>query len=761
MKRIWAVLLLACSGSGGAMVDAGGDAHTDIEVDAGPSMCTADFECQDGIFCNGRELCRPSAAIADARGCAPATEDPCLMGQTCNDTEGRCITDCGMSSDADRDGEPSIDCGGADCNDADPRTFPGNTEICDLDAHDEDCDPTTFGVRDQDMDGFPDALCCNIDREGTPICGTDCDDTIRIVHPTEAESCDGLDNDCDDIVDEGAMRTFWPDLDGDDFGDATADPVMSCMPPAHHVENDGDCDDAEPTRNPSAPEVCDSVPDNDCNPATNPHDADGDGFDDEDCGGNDCRDDDAEISPAAPQICDLIDNSCDASGGRRSEEDADDDGHASGEVCTGGPIPTDDCDDDAYYVRPSGVEHCNGIDDDCDAGTGEPSDCRDPVVEDAFVVYSSSSFRARPHDVVVDAAGNIYLAARVDAGDEISGVVAPAESIYVVSYSREGVLRWRRRIATGFTSLNRQRLILTTAGELNYLASYTGTLTAGSDTLMSRDVDVVAIQINSSNGAIVDAHSLGSVERDTLCGAVAAPEGGLYVCVVSVDSTTLSLPVGSISKTEDAVILRLRPTTLSAMWSWDFGGTETSGFFAPALIATAGRVYVHASSSELTALNADGTERWTVPAGRSPDSLAVATDGSIYVGASGEVQRYDPTGAEIWRGLRVGTREVEASAELVVPVPTSSFSDSEFPDSSFGVRDGEQPSLLRFGDDGGLRGIQTINEGNSARIFIWATYIEGDVVHLFIDADAGEFDYAGLDVNLTARSTGIYLRMRL
>ncbi|MEM9073621.1 MAG: putative metal-binding motif-containing protein, partial [Myxococcota bacterium] len=669
-----------------------------------------------------------------------------------------------MSPDADRDGEPSIDCDGADCNDADPRTFPGNTEICDLDAHDEDCDPTTFGVRDQDMDGFPDALCCNIDREGTPICGTDCDDTIRIVHPTEAESCDGLDNDCDDIIDEGTMRTFYPDLDGDDFGDATAAAVMSCMPPADHVENNGDCDDTEPTRNPSAPEVCDSVPDNDCNPATNPHDADGDGFDDEDCGGNDCRDDDAEISPAAPQICDLIDNSCEASGGRRSEEDADDDGHASGDLCTGGPIPDDDCDDDAYYVRPSGPEHCNAIDDDCDPGTGEPSACRNPVIEDAYVVLSGESFRSRPRDVVVDSAGNVYLAVHVGEDDLIAGAAAPAESLYVVSYTSAGALRWRRQVAIGFQeSLIGQQLILTEDGALIYAATFNGSLTVGPDTFTSEASELTLIEINRANGAIVDAHVFGSDESESLCGVAPAPGSGLYLCVVS-RADTLTLPTGTVASPEGGVLLRLR-ANFSAMWSWDFGGASSS-FLRGAIGARADRVYVHhARSSEpasLSALNAAGSEQWTISLDRSPESLAVSSDGSIYVAPRfGDVRRYNPAGDELWGGLRVGVRALQASSDLIAPVQTRFWSNSRYPASSFGLRDGEQPSVLRFGDDGGLRGIQTINEGNSARSSIWATHVEGDVLHVFIDADAGEFDYAGLDLSLTARTTGIYLRMRL
>ncbi|NIS37211.1 MAG: hypothetical protein GWO04_47970, partial [Actinobacteria bacterium] len=130
-----------------------------------------------------------------------------------------------MDPDADGDGVDAIECGGRDCDDSDDQRYPGNTEVCDGAGVDEDCDAATFGFRDQDMDGFGDASCCNGDT-----CGNDCDDTNGTAHPGEAESCDTFDNDCDGSVDEGTMETYWPDLDGDDFGDASAEPVMACAP---------------------------------------------------------------------------------------------------------------------------------------------------------------------------------------------------------------------------------------------------------------------------------------------------------------------------------------------------------------------------------------------------------------------------------------------------------------------------------------------------------------------------------------------------
>jgi hypothetical protein len=228
--------------------------------------CADDAECDDGLFCTGNETCSPGAEGADERGCLPGGGDPCLDGQECSETEDRCVSPCATTPDADGDGADAIECGGQDCDDSDPSRYPGAGEVCDGD--DEDCDPTTRGEdSDQDGDGFVSVACCNEQPDGSDPCGDDCDDTMSGVNPGTPESCNGVDDDCDGWIDEDVLETVWLDADGDGFGDPEVSLDTGCVAPEDYVRNDTDCDDDEPRRNPGAPEVCDDVPDNDCNGA--------------------------------------------------------------------------------------------------------------------------------------------------------------------------------------------------------------------------------------------------------------------------------------------------------------------------------------------------------------------------------------------------------------------------------------------------------------------------------------------------------------
>ena len=86
----------------------------------------------------------------------------------------------------------------------------------------ESCAEPTALYRDIDGDGFgdPAELSAGCKRDGFSENAGDCDDADPDTHPNAPEQCNGLDDDCDGVInDDPEIITWYLDFDDDDFGD--------------------------------------------------------------------------------------------------------------------------------------------------------------------------------------------------------------------------------------------------------------------------------------------------------------------------------------------------------------------------------------------------------------------------------------------------------------------------------------------------------------------------------------------------------------
>lgn len=268
-----------------------------------------------------------SPADIDGDGVSDDVDDcPIRSNPGQEDADGDGLGDaCDTCTDADHDsygavGSTTCAGSGLDCRDSDASVHPGATEVCnDLD---DDCDSEvdeglkTRFFRDADGDGFGDpavAIEACASSNGYVTDNTDCDDSAGGVHPGSAETCNEIDDDCDQQVDEGLTSTFFLDVDGDGYGDP-AHPVQACQAGGGIVANATDCNDASSAVSPGQPEVAANGIDDDCNPATaDCLDADHDGYSPSGgaCGAIDCNDANASVNPARTEIpSNGIDDDC-------------------------------------------------------------------------------------------------------------------------------------------------------------------------------------------------------------------------------------------------------------------------------------------------------------------------------------------------------------------------------------------------------------------------------------------------------------------
>ena len=130
-------------------------------------------------------------------------------------------------ADSDGDGYATAD----DCDDTNPQINPGAPEVCD--GIDNDCDgqvdenEVTYWA-DTDGDGYGDAnsameLC--EEQPGYVLNSQDCDDTNGAINPMAEEECDGIDNNCNNEIDEGCDSEPSSEPTSEPSGNLPVNPV--------------------------------------------------------------------------------------------------------------------------------------------------------------------------------------------------------------------------------------------------------------------------------------------------------------------------------------------------------------------------------------------------------------------------------------------------------------------------------------------------------------------------------------------------------
>jgi alpha-tubulin suppressor-like RCC1 family protein len=199
--------------------------------------------------------------------CGIYTYDPDLMTCVCPEgttllADGTCLWPDGRVPSVDGS-MPRVDAGPIEPpQDA---AMDSQLSVDDAGIETDGCITRTF-YRDDDNDSFgsaTDSVDACVAPEGYVDNSADCDDGCTTCNPSAAETCNGVDDNCNDFTDEGVLTTFFVDADGDAFGDPTS-PMEACSMPVGYTANDDDCDDSCTDCRPGGIELCEGSLDEDC-----------------------------------------------------------------------------------------------------------------------------------------------------------------------------------------------------------------------------------------------------------------------------------------------------------------------------------------------------------------------------------------------------------------------------------------------------------------------------------------------------------------
>lgn len=210
--------------------------------------------------------------------------------------------------------------------------------------------PDTVNPDQVDTDGDKQGDACDTDDDNDGSLDVDdCEPLNTAVYPEAKEVCNGVDDNCDEQIDEGFTNTDGDGLadcvDDDDDNDGVPDVDDNCPLVSNPLQSDQDGDDMG--------NVCDDDLDGDGVPNT-----------EDNCPfivNTDQADQDKD------KIGDACDTECDEDGVPGScDPDADGDGYA----------PPEDCMEGDPFINPGATEACNGYDDNCDGKIDDGSLCK-------------------------------------------------------------------------------------------------------------------------------------------------------------------------------------------------------------------------------------------------------------------------------------------------------------------------------------------------------------------------------------------------